>query len=107
MFTRSAEGSRHKVVKATMTIQASPHAAVALVRDTDACQEWAAICKESYEAEVVSDTELYVSIFRGQYHTGMHWRMSSGSRIRTVAQSQCSPGLRKTGWERSMVRSVS
>ena len=43
-----------------MTIQASPHAAVALVRDTDACQEWAALCKESYEAEVISDTELYV-----------------------------------------------
>ncbi|PDH39191.1 MAG: hypothetical protein CNE99_06055 [OM182 bacterium MED-G24] len=60
VFTRSVEGSRHKVVKAMMTIQASPHAAVALAHDTDACQEWAALCKGSYEAEVVSDTELYV-----------------------------------------------
>ncbi|MEM7362574.1 MAG: START domain-containing protein [Pseudomonadota bacterium] len=60
VFTRPVEGSKHKAVKATMSIQASVHAAVALVRDTDACAEWAALCKESYEDEVVSETELYV-----------------------------------------------
>ncbi len=47
-------------MKATISIQAPVHAAVALVRDTDASAECAVLCKESYEDEVVSETNLNV-----------------------------------------------
>ena len=63
VFTRRVENSKHKAMKATITIQAPVHTAVALVRDTDASAELAVLCKESYEDEVVSETELNVYIY--------------------------------------------
>jgi hypothetical protein len=63
VYTRVVIGSKHKAVKAIMTIQSSLSAAVGLVRDTSACPEWAALCKESYEHERVSETEVYVYSF--------------------------------------------
>ena len=60
MFTRRVESYKNKAMKATISIQAPVHAAVALVRDTDASAELAVLCKESYEDEVVSETDLNV-----------------------------------------------
>ena len=60
VFTRRVESSKNKAMNATMSIQAPVHAAVALVRDTDASAEWAVLCKESYKDEVVSEKELNV-----------------------------------------------
>lgn len=60
VYTASVEGSRHKAVRAQMTVPHAVHELVALVMDTEACPEWAALCKESSVAESVSVTEAYI-----------------------------------------------
>lgn len=60
VFTRAVPGAKHRTVKATMVVDAGPAELVALVRDTAACKEWAAFCKNSYTHEALSETELYV-----------------------------------------------
>ena len=92
VFTRRVESSKNKAMNATMSIQAPVHAAVALVRDTDASAEWAVLCKESYKDEVVSEKELNVyttTIFPGRCPTEIHSLMSSGISMRKRTLSQC------------------
>lgn len=60
IFTRSVEDSSFDAVRAEMVIKAKLNALVGLVRDSSACPEWAELCKESREHEIVSDQELYV-----------------------------------------------
>lgn len=60
IYTRAVEGSSYRAVRATMRIASTASAAVALILDTDACSEWADLCKESRVFEQVSDTEMYV-----------------------------------------------
>ena len=60
VFTRKVEGSSHDAVRAEMVMNGQLNAAVALVRDSAACPEWAELCKEAYEHEVISEQELYV-----------------------------------------------
>ena len=60
VYTRRVEGSKFKAVRATMVIDATARSAVALIMDTTQCQRWAALCKESYAHEVVSDNEAYI-----------------------------------------------
>ncbi len=79
VFTRRVESSKHKVMKATMSIQAPVHAAVAPVRDTDASAEWAVLCKESYEDEVLSETELNVYTYNN-----IPWAVSDGDTLAQV-----------------------
>lgn len=58
--TRAVDGSDYKAVRATMIVESSLGKLVALVRDTSACPEWAAMCRESHVEEAVSETLLYV-----------------------------------------------
>lgn len=60
VYTRDVAGSKFKAVKATTTVTAPLGAAVALIRDTSACPQVAALCKKSWVHETVSETELYV-----------------------------------------------
>lgn len=60
VYTAVVEGSKHKAVRATMTIDKPANELVGLVMDPDACPEWAALCKESFVANTVSPTELFV-----------------------------------------------
>jgi hypothetical protein len=60
VYTRSVEGSKNKAVKATAKVSATISELVALLMDSSACAEWAALCKESRVVARVSDTELYV-----------------------------------------------
>ncbi|MDA1076965.1 MAG: START domain-containing protein [Proteobacteria bacterium] len=60
VFSRSVEGSRFKEAKATMIISSTLSELVALVRDTDACGEWAALCAKADTIEVASETDLHV-----------------------------------------------
>ena len=60
VYTRSVEGSKNKAVKATTKVDATIGELVALVMDSSACPDWAALCKESRVVEQVSDAELYV-----------------------------------------------
>ena len=71
VLTRAVDGSRFKAVRATMTVTTDLSALVALVRDTDACAEWAHLCKSAAEHEVVSETELYVYT-----HNDLPWPVS-------------------------------
>ena len=79
VFTRRVESSKHKAMKATMLIQAPVHAGVALVRDTDASAEWAVLCKESYEDEVLSETELNLHTYND-----IPWAVSDGDTLAHV-----------------------
>ena len=60
VYTASVPDSKHKAVRAVMTIPNNVRELVALVMDTDACPDWAALCKESRVAEMVSPTEAYI-----------------------------------------------
>lgn len=60
VYIRDVVGSKFKAVKATTTVTAPLSAAVALIRDTSACPQVAALCKKSWVHETVSETELYV-----------------------------------------------
>lgn len=63
IFTRAVPGSAHQAVKAEMVIESTLNALVGLIRDTQACSQWAELCKEAREHEVISDQELYVYSF--------------------------------------------
>lgn len=71
VLTRAVDGSKFKAVRATMTVTAQIPALVALVRDTEACPEWAHLCKSAAEHEVISETELYVYT-----HNDLPWPVS-------------------------------
>lgn len=60
VYTQKRAGSTHDAVRSQMTIKANLNSVIGLVRDTTACPEWAELCKEAYEHEVVSEKELYV-----------------------------------------------
>lgn len=60
VFTRKVEGSKHKAVRAVTRVNASLNAIVALVRDTKACPELAALCKFSFVERELSETDLYI-----------------------------------------------
>ena len=71
VLTRAVDGSRFKAVRATMTVSADIATLVALVRDTEACAEWAHLCKSSSEHDVIRETELYVYT-----HNDLPWPVS-------------------------------
>ena len=60
VFTATVPDSRHKAVRGTMQVAAPLKDFVALVLDTEACSDWAALCKESYVAARESDVEFHV-----------------------------------------------
>ena len=60
IWTRAVADSKHKEVRSEMILEVNLKAAVGLVRDTTACSEWAALCKEAIEHEIVSEVELYI-----------------------------------------------
>ncbi len=60
VFTRRVEDSKFKAVKSTMRLNTSLSALVALVRDAEACPEWADLCKHAEVVETVNAREMYV-----------------------------------------------
>lgn len=60
VWTRAVEGSKHRAVRARMVVDTPIMELVALVRDTDACPDWAEFCAASHVHESVSDVEAYI-----------------------------------------------
>ncbi|MGK0222409.1 MAG: hypothetical protein ACI9ON_001648 [Limisphaerales bacterium] len=60
VYTRSVPGSDFKEVRSEMTVPSPVNEMVGLVMDTDACPDWAALCKESHVAESVSPQEAFI-----------------------------------------------
>lgn len=60
VWTRPVEGSNHRAVRARMVVETSIMELVALIRDTQACSEWAEFCATSHVHESVSETEAYI-----------------------------------------------
>ncbi|MEM7098052.1 MAG: START domain-containing protein [Pseudomonadota bacterium] len=60
VYTGNIEGSKLKAVKSEMRINAPINALIGLVRDADACPEWADLCKKAEHVEVISETQMYV-----------------------------------------------
>ena len=83
VYTRKVAGSKHKAVRAEMTIPASLNALVGLIRDTSSCSEFASLCKEARELEVVSETELYVYSYND-----IPWPVSDRDAVSHVVWSQ-------------------
>lgn len=83
VYTRSVEGSKHKAVRATVTLPTSLTAAVALVRDASSCSAWAAFCVLSYEYEVLSPTESYIYSYND-----VPWPLADRDALARVTWSQ-------------------
>ena len=60
VWTRTVEGSNHRAVRARMVVDTSIMERGALIRDTQACSEWAEFCAESHVHESVSEAEAYI-----------------------------------------------
>lgn len=60
VWTRAVEGSRHRAVKARMIVPTPIPELVAIIRDTEACSEWAQFCAESHIHESLSPAEAYI-----------------------------------------------
>ncbi len=60
IYTSKVAGSKHKALRAVMTVKGKLNSLVALVQDNEACPKWADLCKESRIHEKVSDTENYI-----------------------------------------------
>lgn len=60
IYTRDIKGSPYDQVKGVTFINARLSSLVALVRDTEACPEWADLCAESRVHESLSETEHYI-----------------------------------------------
>ena len=88
VYTRSVEGSKHKAVKAEMTVPQGVNELVGLVMDTDACPEWAALCKSSQITEQVSETELYVYTWND-----LPWPVKDRDAVAKVNWHQDSSGI--------------
>ena len=60
VYTRAVLGSEYKEVRSEMTVPTAINELVGLVMDTDACPDWAALCKDSHVAESVSSQEAFI-----------------------------------------------
>jgi len=60
VWTRAVEGSKHRAVRARMIVATPIMELVALIRDTEACPEWAEFCAASHVHESVSEAEAYI-----------------------------------------------
>lgn len=60
VYTRAVEGSANKEVRSEMIVPNPLNELVGLVVDTEACPDWAALCKESFVAESVSPREAFI-----------------------------------------------
>lgn len=83
VYTGDIDGSRFKAVKANMEMEASLGELVALIRDTEACPDWAELCKLSEHVEVVSETEMSVYTLND-----LPWPVSDRDAIAKILWSQ-------------------
>ena len=60
VYTAPVPDSKHAAVRGTMEVATPIKELVALILDTDACSEWAALCKESFVADRRSATDFDV-----------------------------------------------
>jgi START domain len=81
--TRKVQGSQHKAVRAEMIIPASLNSLVAIARDTSVCNELASLCRESYELESISETEVLVYSYND-----IPWPVSDRDAVSRVLWSQ-------------------
>lgn len=63
IYTRDVKDSPYDQVKGVMRIKARLSSLVALVKDTDACADWADLCADSWVHKSLSETEQYVYTF--------------------------------------------
>ncbi len=88
IYTRSVEGSKFKAVKAEMEIDAPIRELVGLVMDTDACPEWAALCKDSEVVQQTSETDLHVYTLND-----VPWPVKDRDAVARVLWSQDEAGI--------------
>ncbi len=83
VYTRSVEGSKFKAVQAKMEIEATLTELTALILDTEACSDWADLCKEARVHEQLSPTEFYVYTYNN-----VPWPVSDRDALAHVKWSQ-------------------
>ena len=82
VWTRAVEGSNHRAVRARMVVDTPIMELVALIRDTQACPEWAEFCAASHVHESVSEAEAYIYTLND---------MPCRSRTATPCPTSCGP----------------
>lgn len=83
VYTGDVDGSKLKAVKAYMEIEVSLGEIVALVRDPEACPDWAELCKLSEHLEVTSETEMLVYTLND-----LPWPVSDRDAVAQILWSQ-------------------
>lgn len=89
VYTGDVDGSKLKAVKAFMEIETSLAEIVALVRDPEACPDWAELCKLSEHIEVTSETQMLVYTLND-----LPWPVSDRDAIAQIQWSQDPQTLR-------------
>lgn len=88
IFTRKIAGSKFKQVKGIMTIPSRLSSLVALVKDNEACPEWAEMCKVSKIHEQKSDTNMLIYVLND-----IPWPVTDRDVLAQVNWSQNSDSL--------------
>lgn len=83
VYTGDVIDSKFKAVKANMEIEASLAEIVGLVRDSQACPDWAELCKHSEPIEVTSETQMLVYTLND-----LPWPVSDREAIAKILWSQ-------------------
>ena len=83
VYTGDVEGSSFKAVKANMEVDTTLAELVALVRDSEACPDWAELCEKAENLEVLSETELFVYTLNN-----LPWPVSDRDAVAKVIWSQ-------------------
>ena len=60
VWTRPVADSRHRAIRARMIVAAPLEKIVGILRDTDACRDWARYCAEARVHERLGEAEAYV-----------------------------------------------
>lgn len=79
IYTRPLADSSFRAVRSTMTVPYPIAELVALVRDTEACAEWAHLCRSSRVIETLSETDVYVYT-----HNDLPWPISDRDAVARV-----------------------
>lgn len=87
VYTAAVSGSSFKAVKATTRIDAPVEELVALVRDVDACGEWAAFCAQAAVVSEASETDLLIYTLND-----MPWPVSDREALTRVVWNLSSEG---------------
>ena len=83
VYSRKKEGSKHVVVRGETQVSASLNQLAALLRDPDACSEWADMCEKAFVHTRLSKYESYVYTYKN-----VPWPIANRDTLTHIVWSQ-------------------